>query len=265
MQLLEDAGKISDGWEHHFEPLSPVSRAFLSRPRNSASRRSGAPHKGTKKADFLASLSTPSKPSNQRSTDVVTSPHLSLRAQRVADKSLSTRRSSSSSFSLKSNSNHEVRRWSHSHLPTITEYQKCSFRSDKNLSRQRKASSCEDFKQRRKSSRSKEGARPSHSNATFDKKTSQKSTSLLSPNTRKSIQYTILDPSLFQVDDLESHLRPLSKSAHSRIMSSDDESVDDEEAVPTAPDSTRGIFHGAMEADMPRLPTRKKSERSIGL
>ena len=261
MQWLKDASMtISDGCQHHFESLSPISDAdaILGRPRNSATRRSGAPHKGTKKADFLASLSKPNKPSNQRPKDVIQP------AQR-AGKSPSTRRTSSSSLSLKSSSNHEVRRWSLGQLPTITEYQKCSFRKEKGPPRQRKASSCDDLKQRRKSSRSKEDSKSSHRNATFESKPSQKSMSLLSPRARKSIQNTVLDPSLFLVDNVESGAQSASKSAHSRLISWDDESVDENEDIPTPPSSTRGVFEGAKEADVPRLPIRKKSERSIGL
>ena len=271
MQWLKDAPMtISDGCQHHFEPLSPVSDAdaILGRPRNSATRRSGAPHKGTKKADFLASLSKPNKPSSQRPKDVIQPPVSSaghsVRTQR-AGKSASDRRSSSSSLSLKSSSNHEVRRWSLGQLPTITEYQKCSFRKEKGPPRQRKASSCDDLKQRRKSSRSKEDSKSSHRNATFESKPSQKSMSLLSPRTRKSIQNTVLDPSLFLVDNMESGAQSASKSAHSRLISWDDESVDENEDIPTPPSSTRGVFEGAKEADVPRLPIRKKSERSIGL
>lgn len=311
IQSLKDAAKISNDCEHHFEPLSPVSKANFGRPRDSATRRSGAPHKGTRKADFLASLS---KPSKTRPKGNIQSRASSGSRQRASKSSSVNRRFSSSS--MKSNSDNEVRRWSHGNLPTITEFHKCSFREDKSSSERRKVSSCDDMKQRRRSSRTKQANKPCHRNASFDSMISQKSTSLLSPKTRKSIQNTVLDPSLFQYADLESCSPPSSKSEHGRMISwSDNDSpstsksahgrtvsfapltekgpsprsahgkpscpviapsllrassggnyVDEDEAFPTQPSSTRGVFDGAMEqADMPRLPIRKKSERSIGL
>jgi hypothetical protein len=325
IRVIKDARKIVEGEWCPLEPLTPISNARFGRPRDGATRRSGAPHKGTRKADYLSSLSKASSNSAIRSQSSV-SGSSSQRPKSKSCASASQRKSSREKGHLKANSDHGVTRRSHGNLPTIEEFHKCSFREDKSQGPSgrsaRKVSSCGDIKQHRKSSSSKQANRMSQRNATFDNKISRDGKSLFPTSTRSDIQNSILDPLLFEVDDepisysegiqvsdtktaqrrtnsSNKYASPViskfvrgknvsfespaeqkftSSSSHGRSSSTSipplypipslrkqnsassiANFVDEDEAFPPAPSSTRGVFDGLTESESPRLPTRKKS------